>query len=268
MSTGSISIDELRALVDVDPQHALEAAREGLMTDARSPALWWIVGLAERMLGDSTRARASLEEAVQRARSGDDRRLLARVTISLAFDVGHAGDLAGALAMLDEVEPDVRGTDHANLMLQRALLHYRLGRLQAALTALMSARDLAVAANDVVTELKVLVNLGAIESQRGEYHAAREHLLRAVAVAFEHDQISWGAAALGNLAYIETVEGNLPEALDAYASAEDGLRSTGTHSDLPRLYANHALALADANLLDDAEHLIDRAVELSAASGN
>ena len=47
-----------------------------------------------------------------------------------------------------------------------------------------------------------------------------------------------------------------------------GCDGTDTGADLPRLHADHALALADANLLDDAEHLIDRAVELSAAGGN
>ena len=73
---------------------------------------------------------------------------------------------------------------------------------------------------------------------------------------------------MGNLAYVETVEGNLPEAIDAYVSAEDGYRQTGDHADLPRLYADHASALADGNLLDDAEHLIDRAVAISAAGGN
>ena len=72
--------------------------------------------------------------------------------------------------------------------------------------------------------------------------------------------------ALANLAYVETSEGNLPEALDAFAAAEDGYRQAGAQRELPRLHADHALALADANLLDDAEQLIDRAVALSAAS--
>ena len=66
---------------------------------------------------------------------------------------------------------------------------------------------------------------------------------------------------------METSEGNLPEALDAFAAAEDGYRQAGAQSELPRLHADHALALADANLLDDAEKLIDRAVALPAASG-
>ena len=80
--------------------------------------------------------------------------------------------------------------------------------------------------------------------------------------------MSLAAVALANLAYVETTEGNLPEALDAFAHAEDGYRQTGTVAEMPRLHADHALALADANLLDDAEDLIDRAVELSAAGGN
>ena len=267
MSSGSISIDDLRALVDADPRRALESARSSL-TAGDSAALWWIVGLAERLLGDTVQARAALERAVELARPGEDRGLLARVTISLALDVGNTGDLPGALRLLETAEPDVEPADHPSLALQRGILHYRLGRFDAALAALSAARDLAVAAADVLSETRVLVNLGAIEAQRGELDVARRHLLRAVDIAFGHDQISWGAIALGNLAFVETLEGNLPEALDAYAAAEEGYRVTGEHLDLPRLYADHASALADANLLDDAEHLIDRAVALSATSGN
>ena len=61
---------------------------------------------------------------------------------------------------------------------------------------------------------------------------------------------------------------HLPEALDAFAAAEDGYRHTDNAGYLPRLFADRALALADGRMLDDAEELIDRAVELSAASGN
>lgn len=272
MSTGSNSVEELRALVDVDPEAALAVVREQLAgSDGSGPAsasLWWIAGLAERMLGDSSRARASLEEAARRARAARDDQLLARVTISLALDVGSSGDLHHALRLLDEAERHVHADDHCWLALQRGILQYRLGRLDEAVRALLHARELAVAANAVVDELRVLVNLGAIEAQRAEFDAAREHLQHAVAVASEHDQWSWAATAMANLAYVEAAEGNLPEALDAFAAAEDGFRRTHTMSDLPRLYADHAVALADANLLDDAEHLIDRAVELAAATGN
>jgi tetratricopeptide (TPR) repeat protein len=269
MSSGSNSVEELRSLVDVDPRRALDEVRARLddtgVDAAEAAALWWVAGLAERLLGDTVRARASLEEAVERARCCDDRRLVARVTISLAFDVG---DVRAALEMLDAVEADVDEVDHPVLATQRGLLEYRLGRIAAAVEALRTAAALAARTADVTAELKALCNLGGIETIRGDFDTAREHLLRAVTLAFELQQVSWGAMALANLAYVETVEGNLPEALDAFASAEDGYRRTGSQAEMPRLYGDHAAALADANLLDDAEELIDRAVALSAASGN
>src|SRR4051794_11082121 len=221
MTTGSISIDDLRVLADVDPQQALLTARArlaGSAGGAETAALWWIAGLAERVLGDTARARASLEQAAQLARAGDDRQLAARIAISLAYEIGHAGDLRAALTLLDDVEHDVHERDHPSFAAQRGLLQYRLGRLDAAVGALTTARLLAAGAGDIPTELKVLVNLGAIESQRGDHAAARDHLLQAVTIAFEHEQISLGALALHNLAYVETIEGNLPEALDAYAA--------------------------------------------------
>ena len=77
MTTGSISLDDLRALVDIDPQRALDMARSSL-ADGDTAALWWIAGLAERLLGDTARALISLERAVELARPGPDRGLLAR----------------------------------------------------------------------------------------------------------------------------------------------------------------------------------------------
>ena len=272
MTTGSISIDDLRVLADVDPQRALLTARDRLAATAGvdTAALWWIAGLAERVLGDTSRARASLEEAA----ADRTRRRRPPAHRPCHDQPGVRGrprrrPRAPRWPCSTDVEADVHERDHPSLAAQRGLLQYRLGRLDAAVDALAAARRLAAGAGDVPTELKVLVNLGAIESQRGENDAAREHLLEAVTIAFEREQVSLGALALHNLAYVETIEGNLPEALDAYAAAEDGYRlRPASQAELPRLHADHALALADANLLDDAEHLIDRAVATSAASGN
>src|ERR1700754_381912 len=137
MSSGSISLDDLRALVDVDPQEALDVARQRLAIAAADAAadaahLWWIAGRAERPLGATTNARASLEEAVRLARGSDDPSLHARVTISLALDVGSGGDLAGALALLDSVALDADVADRSRLANQRGVLLYRHGRLDAA----------------------------------------------------------------------------------------------------------------------------------------
>jgi hypothetical protein len=120
----------------------------------------------------------------------------------------------------------------------------------------------------VPTELQVLVNLGAIESQHGDNEVATR------APAAGGDDRVRARARVARRARppqprLRRDDRRQPaEALDAYAAAEDGYRLTGSQAELPRLHADHALALADANLLDDAEHLIDRAVATSAASGN
>lgn len=272
MGAASISVEDLVALVESEPRRALDESHARLaetsLADGVAAQLWWVAGLAQRELGDLATARTDLERAFELAGSAGDPSLAARVTISLAFEIGHGGDIPGALQMLDAAEGHISGADLALLSIQRGILHYRLGHLEAAVADLTSSHELAAQAGDRLTDLKALVNLGAIQSQRAEHDDARRWLLTAVTMAADLDQVSWAAVALGNLAYVETSEGNLPEALDAFAAAEDGFRRAGSQAELPRLHADHALALADANLLDDAEQLIDRAVELSAASGN
>ena len=76
------------------------------------------------------------------------------------------------------------------------------------------------------------------------------------------------AHALMNLAYVASLEGDFPEALDCFTLAEDGYRRSGTKSHLAQLYGDRARVLADANLVGDAEPMIDKAIELSEQSGN
>src|SRR4051794_37893523 len=163
MTIGSISIDDLRALVEVDPQQALRTARQRLAAagGAEAAELWWVAGVAERLLGDTARARGSLEQAARLARGGADAALHARITISLAFDVGNGGDLPGALALLDSVAGDVDTADQARFASQRGLLLYFHGRLSAAIASLRRAHELAVAVCDEAAAMQVLVNLGA-----------------------------------------------------------------------------------------------------------
>ncbi len=140
MSSGSISIEDLQVLVETDPQQALDASRRQLAssdaTVADAAQLWWIAGLAERRLGDSTRARSSLEEATRLAHASGDPHLIGRVTISLAFDVASAGDLHAAEALLDGVESGLDEADQTTFAVQRGILQYRLGRLDVAVRSL------------------------------------------------------------------------------------------------------------------------------------
>ena len=133
------------------------------------------------------------------------------MTVSLAFEVGHGGDLHGALAMLDAAEADVSDADLAQLSNQRGVLNYRFGRLDAAVADLTSAHDLAALTGDWRTDLMALVNLGAIQSQRAEYEDARERLHEAITLAAEVGQPSAGAVALANLAYVRRARATSPK---------------------------------------------------------
>lgn len=270
MSGAANSIDELRDLVDIDPQRALATCQALLDTpslDHREIAeLYWVMALADRSLGDFAGARNALEIAHQHANACDDRALRVQVMVGLAVEVGTAGDLPRALALFEDADVSADQGERAALLFQRGLIHYRLGRLSEAVEDALLSRKAAAMVGDRLSELKALVNLGAFESQR-DVARARQVLLEAVSIAADLMQVSWGATAFANLAYVEALDGNLPEALDAFAAAEDGYRETGTLGYLPRLYADRALALADGRMLGDAEELIDRAVELSAASG-
>ncbi|MGI9052101.1 MAG: CHAT domain-containing protein [Ilumatobacteraceae bacterium] len=272
MEDPSISIDELLAMVDADPVRAVARATAGLGGGDASPRLraelLWILGLAHRALGDLGAARRSLEQSRRLAADAGATSLAARVTISLAFEVAHGGDIAVALDLLDGVRDQASGADVARLANQRAILRYRLGQLDAAVADLEEARAVANHYGDTGTLLRVLVNLGGIQAHRGRFAEARQTLLDAIPLAFEVDQVAMAGDALTNLAFIATVEGDLPEALDCFASAEDGYKRSGTRSQLPQLYADHALALTDANLVGDAEPMIDRAIEMSRQSGN
>lgn len=269
MGRGELSA--LRALVDTDARRALRLATERLAeaTDSvETASLTWIAGLAHRAVGDVASARASQERAWSLAALADDRALAARIAVSLAYDVALAGDVDGAIRVLDLAEPDVSLEDAAGLANQRGTLAYRLGRFHDAAAAFRRAQHLARADGDVVTELRVLGNLGATLAQVGD-HAGAVSVLR---TAIDLAAATAGPTGLGqarhNLAFVEARFGDLPAALEQFALATEDYERAHDDELLPRLLADHALALAEANLLADAEELIERAVTQARTHGN
>jgi hypothetical protein len=68
--------------------------------------------------------------------------------------------------------------------------------------------------------------------------------------------------ARGNLGYIAALQGDLPVAMAAFADAEIGLSGASARASMPRMLADHAQALADAALFDDADALLTRSVSM------
>ena len=248
MGAASISVEELVALVDVDPQQAPRRGARAASPTSPSPSdvaaqLWWITGLAQRELGDLVAPATASSRRASSPLAADDRvagrprddqpglrgrprrrhpRRPRDCSTPSSADVGDA-DLAAA------VDPARRPALPARSARRRRRRPRRRRTSWPRRPAIGS------------TELKALVNLGAIQSQRGRARRGpRAPAARRSRSPPSSTRSSWAALALANLAYVETVEGNLPEALDAFAAAEDGYRRAGHAGELPRLHANHA----------------------------
>ena len=76
------------------------------------------------------------------------------------------------------------------------------------------------------------------------------------------------ANALHNLGFTAMRSGDLPTAMQEFERAEQGMVAAGAMSYLPPIHAEHALALADAALFDDAESLLAKALPMLEEQGN
>ena len=245
------------------------AAGEDAAGDAAH--LWWIAGLAERLLGDIAAAR-SLAWRRRPAGAGRAviRRCVARVTISLALDVGNGGDLTARWRCSTASRPmSTRPTARASPSSAASSTTASVGSTPPS-ASLRTAYELAAAAGDVLTDAAGPGQPRRRRVASGERRRrARAPPARRSRSPSSTTRSRWARPPLPTSPTSRPTAGQPARGAGRVRPRRGRLlRRTGTLVELPRLHADHALALADANLLDDAEHLIDRAVELSAAGGN
>lgn len=262
-----LSIADLVGLVVANPQRvgADAAARleSGRFSDERERTqLHWIIGRAERESGNLDAARHHLEEALTGAGYLGDPELLIGVHSSLAFTLGRLGDIDGAEKLLSAAESIADPIERARLMAQRGVVAYLRGELARGAEIVAAACEEMRRNDDLVHEARHRTNLGAVLSDLGRYRVARRHLGRAVSIAESQGLDVIVAEARAGLAHISTLEGDLPGAMQEFAEAERRHVAADTQAYLPRLHADHARALADAALLDDASQLLDRALSM------
>ena len=150
------------------------------------------------------------------------------------------------------------GLERARLLNHLGVTLYWKGDLAAAATTLTRASD-ELASYDPVSEAKARINLGAVLAEIARYDEAESQLHRVIA---DGARLGGGvivSLAYENLGFLAVLRGDLPAALEHLSAAEDGLVTAETY--LPRLWVDHARALANAALFDDAEVLLQQALE-------
>ena len=266
-------VEEAEALVRAvqrDPSGVLERSllMLDITDDERTRAIArWALGMARRELGDLRAARVDLERAWETAAGLDDLALAGRIATTLSLVVAYQGELANALAILDVSEPAIGGAALGHSHLQRGVILYQQGELDAALASYEAALEVFGDAADELGEARVHVNLGALFTQVGRLTEARVHLEQAVEQATGLEQTLVAAIAHQNLAHVESLVGDLPAAFDAFERASACFveaRYEGPFARSVRL--DHARTLLQANLLEEAVEAADRAVIESEAS--
>jgi tetratricopeptide (TPR) repeat protein len=258
---------ELVLIVQRDPVTALRRASALLEADVspRERAVaQWARGMANRELGDLRAARVDLERAWEAATNLDDLALAGQIAITLSLVVAYQGELAGALQILDVSEPSLGDAARGHLRLQRGVILYEQGEFGAALREYEMALVLLTASGDLLGELRLHINTSALLSYVGRQHDARQHLDRAIELARQLDQPILEALAEDNLGHIHALRGDFPEAFESFERATHLFAAGGYGGPLSRsLKLDHARALLQANLLEEAREMADRAVEES-----
>lgn len=186
----------------------------------------------------------------------------ARVLLGLSSSrLEIRGDPAESMALLEEAEElTVRAGAvrmQAAVRGQRGLLLLRQGDTTGSLRALDRACDLIEAA-EPLDQMRILLNRGALNLERGALRQAHSDLARCEVVARDADDGDIEFMAGHNLAYVEFLDGNIPRALAgmSHAAARDH------RGPRPVSLLDKARVLREAGLLADAEQALQHASRL------
>jgi len=261
------AVAELVEMVVANPQRvgadaAARLAAGAYAGDRELAQLHWVLGRAEREAGHVERGRLHLEEALTVADRVGDRDLLIGIQSSLAFALARLGELDAAEKLIESAELLAGRVERARLMAQRGVVTYLRGDLARGADILTAACEAMKRNHDVVNEARHRANLGTVLSNLGRYSSARRQLDRAIAVAEGQGLDVVIGAAKASLGVVLTLQGDLPDAIREFTEAERRHVATDSVSYLPLVHVDHARALADAGLLDDAERLLERAISM------
>jgi tetratricopeptide (TPR) repeat protein len=260
------------ALVHDDPDGAIRTAGvviaaadapDGVRVQAR-----WAQGMALRERGEMSRGADELFSARQEAVELGDEELAARIDTTLALVALYTGSADGALEILEQARPHLRGADLARLETQRGMIKHRVGDLAAAERDYAASRRHFSGTDDLVGIVRLLVNSGILYIQRGDLPRSEECLAEAVTVAQRAGQGVAAAAARHNLGYARSRAGKVSAAIEDLAEAHQRFRRYGRTDLAALVQADRAELLLNSNLLAEALDAANQALLGIRAEGN
>jgi len=260
------------ASVHDDPDAAIELATGIIDAPSSTPSeraeARWARGMARRERGVSGLGADDLFTARQEACDAGDQVLAARIDTTLALVALYTGSTDGALEILAQAEPHLRGADLARLENQRGLVRHRAGDAVGAVRDYHRALRRFEHDPDPVGQVLVLMNLGLLHAQHGHLAPAERTLVTAAEVGDRNGLRYLAAASRHNLGYARARAGRLAEAMDDMSAARLLLSELDRPEVLALVEVDLAELLLQSNLLEEAVSTVDRALDGVRRHGN
>ena len=224
------------------------------------------VGLVARETGRPGAARRRLRQAITIAENSGLEARAVEARLSLVLVLLQGGDPAAALAELDHAAARAPSELRGQVLVQRALVHIRLGRFDQALDDSKRALPLLRRQGDRLNEARLLSNRGILRAYRNELGLAEADLKRSDRLYRTLGSEIAAAQVLHNLGYVLALKGDVPKALRHYDQAARSFGEQGL--DAPALSVDRAELYLSANLLPEARIQVEIGIAGLETGGN
>jgi tetratricopeptide (TPR) repeat protein len=265
-------VDKALLAVNDEPARSIELATTVIDSADARPVdrirARWARGMALRESGELSRGAEELFAARQEAVEHGDPVLAARIDTTLAAVALYTGSADGALEILEQARPHLRGADLGRLETQRGLMRHRSGDVIAAIADYRTALRRFDGDPDPIGRIRVLQNLGLAYAQRGELRHAEECFAEASQLADAADQRFFSAAARHNLGYARSRAGRLAAAFEDLSTAHKLFLAIGRRDNAAFSLIDLADVLLQAQLTVEAADAANAALDAVRQLGN
>lgn len=229
------AIEEMRRAIDRvedDPKGVAASAEDALRrlgTDAGRTTLgalaWWAAGLAAREQNDLADADMRFLAGIDAAESAAEVELASEIRCSRSLVLAYRGEIEAALDQLADAETGLDDVAAGRVIMQRALVLQRAGRLADAMEAFDRAAPAVEAADDPVLEVRLRSNRAIAATYLHRFGRAEDDLVRARTLAGAMGNAFQVASCSHNLGFLHGRRGDVPVALSWFDQvAEDDPR--------------------------------------------